>query len=262
MVKRKSIYYWACSFTNKSKTKCFHDYPTVMITGKFSQCLISVTHGKCLVNIQEGNERRISWQIPSYEGIWQKATSTVLAPCLPKTQVTGRVQSLARSGAACSCTMWWILSQVFRVTCACGAVLLSTKYGVCALWGGQGHVSPVSKSRSWSLPHLFPTYHLLCSLSVSLLWSTQHSHIYIFFLYSSHAPTHFLSLSSMRVLCWLFTEPSHFILTVSSWEMLVTIPIPLIWTLTLKEQRCFSEDHLASVCLSLDLNPPCLLQLL
>ena len=141
----------------------------MMITGKFSQCLISVTHGKCLVNIQEGNERRISWQIPSYEGIWQKATSTVLAPCLPKTQVTGRVQSLARSGAACSCTMWWILSQVFRVTCACGAVLLSTKYGVCALWGGQGHVSPVSKSRSWSLPHLFPTYHLLCSLSVSLL---------------------------------------------------------------------------------------------
>ena len=73
------------------------------------------------------------------------------------------------SGAACSCTMWWILSQVFRVTCACGAVLLSTKYGVCALWGGQGHVSPVSKSRSWSLLHLFPTYHLLCSLSVSLL---------------------------------------------------------------------------------------------
>lgn len=145
---------------------------------------------------------------------------------------SGRVQSLARSGAACSCTMWWFLSQVFWVTCGCGAVLLSTKYGVCALWRGQGHVSPVSKSRSWSLPHLFPTCHLLYSLSVSLLWSTQHSHIYIFCLSSSHAPTHFLSLSSMRVLCWLFTEPSHFILTVSSWEKLVTIPIPLIWTLT------------------------------
>lgn len=42
-----------------------HDHSTVMIMCKFSQCLISLTHGRCLVNIQGANEQRVSWQIPS-----------------------------------------------------------------------------------------------------------------------------------------------------------------------------------------------------
>ena len=107
---------------------------------------------------------------------------------------SGRVQSLARSGAACSCTMWWFLSQVFWVTCGCGAVLLSTKYGVCPLWRGQGHVSPVSKSRSWSLPHLFPTYHLLYSLSVFYEAHSTVTYIFSVFLRLMHPHTFFLFL--------------------------------------------------------------------
>lgn len=159
---------------------------------KFSQCLISLTHGRCLVNIQGANEQRVSWQIPSRLVFGSRLAALSWLPVCQIPRFLGGFRVWPRVGQ-CTATQCggFCLRYLESHMCLLKQPFSPNECRVCALCRGQGYVSPVPKNKSWPLPqHPF----LLSKYQLSVfLCSTQHTHINIFFLSCACTPRHFLT---------------------------------------------------------------------